>query len=314
MALFENFSTALVPLQKRLEFWTELASNTFAPQSVHPHRQEFCANLQRTSLAGINFAVVTSSDATVTRSRSHIARSRDAYYMLHLQMAGYSVNEQGGRELELAPGDFTLVDSSRPFSLFLNGNTSVMVVRMPRMTLRKCIGSPETITLMKMPGGSGASGIASRFLQDLWSKSRDALAFGVADRYACIVLDLLACAYADVPKADADRSCNANVLRVRIIDYIEHYLSDCDLGPEAIATRFRISPRYLHMVFGGEGETVSRYIQRRRLEKCARALKDPMQLGRNITTLAFENGFKSLPHFCRVFREHYGTSARDYRP
>jgi AraC-like DNA-binding protein len=74
-----------------------------------------------------------------------------------------------------------------------------------------------------------------------------------------------------------------------------------------------MTPGYLHRLFSSESETVSRYILRRRLEECSRALRDPVQSRKSVTMIAFEHGFSSLPHFCRVFRERFALTPTDFR-
>ena len=58
---------------------------------------------------------------------------------------------------------------------------------------------------------------------------------------------------------------------------------------------------------------MARYILRRRLEECARALSSPTQRKRTITSIAFDHGFSSATHFGRVFRSRYEVTPRDYR-
>jgi AraC-like DNA-binding protein len=76
--------------------------------------------------------------------------------------------------------------------------------------------------------------------------------------------------------------------RVRVINYIEENLGDPKLTPTRIAAAFRITTRYLHHLFSEEDETVARYILRRRLEECARALTSPTQRKRTITRSWFQ--------------------------
>ena len=88
---------------------------------------------------------------------------------------------------------------------------------------------------------------------------------------------------------------------------------DTELTPTQIADACRMTTRYLHHLFSDELETVSRYIQRRRLEACARALACPAQRGRTVTSIAFDYGFNSPTHFGRVFRSRFGVTPREYR-
>jgi AraC family transcriptional activator of tynA and feaB len=95
--------------------------------------------------------------------------------------------------------------------------------------------------------------------------------------------------------------------------YIEQHLRDPDLSPCSIASRLKLSSRYLRMIFASGSETVSAYILRRRLEECARQMADAQWRGHSIAEIAFAWGFNSAPHFTRSFRERYGVSPRHYR-
>jgi AraC-like DNA-binding protein len=74
-----------------------------------------------------------------------------------------------------------------------------------------------------------------------------------------------------------------------------------------------MTTRYLHHLFSDQDETVARYILRRRLEACSRALLSPSQRGRTVTAIAFDYGFNSPTHFGRVFRAKFGATPREYR-
>jgi AraC-like DNA-binding protein len=74
-----------------------------------------------------------------------------------------------------------------------------------------------------------------------------------------------------------------------------------------------MTTRYLHHLFSDHDETVARYILRRRLEACSRALQSTAQRGRTVTAIAFDYGFNSPTHFGRVFRAKYNATPREYR-
>jgi AraC-like DNA-binding protein len=74
-----------------------------------------------------------------------------------------------------------------------------------------------------------------------------------------------------------------------------------------------MTARYLHHLFSDRDETVARYILRRRLEACARALQSGAQRGRTVTAIAFDYGFNSPTHFGRVFRAKFQMTPREFR-
>jgi AraC-like DNA-binding protein len=164
-----------------------------------------------------------------------------------------------------------------------------------------------------MSGSTGASALASQFFQGFWQRCGEVHTEEVVKQLLDVALRLVASSYSDLPQSQVERSCLQAAHRMRIIQYIERHLRDPELSPSRIASALRMTPGYLHRILCNEPESASRYIMRRRLEECARALADPAQRSRSVTDLAFEYGFNSLAHFSRAFREHHGVTAREFR-
>jgi AraC-like DNA-binding protein len=188
-----------------------------------------------------------------------------------------------------------------------------LVMGIPDGLLRRHLACPDNIVAVRMSGARGMSGLLSSFIKSFWACRREAVDPGVALRMSYTVLDLIAAAYSVTPHARCEHSSLVTAHRARIISYIEAHLRDPDLSPPRIAQACRITPRYLHHLFTREAETVTEYIQRRRLEECARALIAAPVRGRLVTEIAFDYGFNSLTHFGRVFRNHYGITPSEYR-
>jgi len=155
--------------------------------------------------------------------------------------------------------------------------------------------------------------LLSHFLRDFWSSYADDFEPSVSSRITRAILDLMASAYTVLPQSHSDRSSLATSHRIRIVNYIEAHLGDPDLTPMRVAEACKMTPRYLHHLFSNESETVARYILRRRLEECSRALTVVAQRGRTVTSIAFDYGFNSPTHFGRVFRARFGITPREYR-
>jgi AraC-like DNA-binding protein len=164
-----------------------------------------------------------------------------------------------------------------------------------------------------MQASSGVCGLLSRFLRHFWVECTEALDEPTAGRVTVAILDLLGAAYADIGRAQPDRLSLATVHRIRILNFIEAHLHDPDLTPTRIAEACKMTPRYLHHLFSDREETVARYIVRRRLDECARALICGAQRSRTITAIAFDYGFNSPTHFGRVFRAKFGQTPREFR-
>jgi AraC-like DNA-binding protein len=314
MGQLESFSTAGMDPRRKLTFWNDLACNSFTPIVSDPvDVRSFTGWLKRGKIGELTVAEVFSEAQLVRHSRLHVARTRAPMFFLHLQLDGRSLNRQDGREAVLNQGDFTLCDSTRPYEMQFNGSNHMFVLGIPDPALRRHLASPECLVAIPMSGSAGLSGLTSDFLRHFWREYQNGLDDRAAARVTGTILDLIGSAYSVAPQARADRSSLSAAHLVRILNYIEAHLMDPELTPTQIADACRMTTRYLHHLFSDETETVSRYILRRRLEACARALSCPAQRGRSVTSIAFDYGFNSPTHFGRVFRARFGVTPREYR-
>lgn len=80
-----------------------------------------------------------------------------------------------------------------------------------------------------------------------------------------------------------------------------------------VVAEIGMSVRRLNDIFSKEGESISAYIRRVRLETIASALTDPWFEAQSISELAFRYGFSNMQNFSTTFRAAFGTSPRDYR-
>ncbi|MEM8785866.1 MAG: helix-turn-helix domain-containing protein [Pseudomonadota bacterium] len=95
-----------------------------------------------------------------------------------------------------------------------------------------------------------------------------------------------------------------------IKEYIECYITDETLSAQTIADAFDVSVRHVYKLFEAEGQSVRRWVIRRRLERSAEDLRH----GRlSITDIAFKWGFKDLGHYSRAFRALFDETPSAHR-
>lgn len=314
MATVESSSIAAVEPRRKPTYWNERARESLAPRVPEPTDfGPLTGSIARASIGDLTLAEICSDAQTVCHARAHVARTRTSLFFLHLQMEGESINRQDGREALLRAGDFTLCDSTRHYEISFSGPNRMLVLGIPDAILRRHMACPESLVAIPMAAGSGVCALLSRFLRNFWFEYQRQMDLPAAARVNTAILDLLAAAYADLPQSRSDRSSLATAHRIRIINFIEAHLNDPELTPTRIADACKMTTRYLHHLFSDQDETVARYILRRRLEACSRALLSPSQRGRTVTAIAFDYGFNSPTHFGRVFRSKYGATPREYR-
>jgi AraC-like DNA-binding protein len=86
-----------------------------------------------------------------------------------------------------------------------------------------------------------------------------------------------------------------------------------DLSVQSVAAHHGLSPRYIHMLFEGEGATFSTFVREQRLLHARNMLRSPRYAGHPISSIAFAAGFGDLSHFTRSFRRRFGASPTEAR-
>ena len=300
--------------KRNLDYWNDLSSPAFLPRVTGPRNvTDFLGHVGQATSGAVRIAEVYSDPQTVRHTSTDAAKSRAQIHFLHLQLEGVSISRQDQREATLRPGDITICDNSRPYEIIFTEPSRMLVFAFTDELMRRYVQYPQSIAATAVPGDRGIGGLLSSFLAEVWKRSREDSEFRLNAGVTDAMLGLVANAYRQVLGSSIDHNSLGAAHRVRVINYIEENLGDPKLTPTRIARVFRITTRYLHHLFSEENETVARYILRRRLEECARALTSPTQRKRTITSIAFDHGFSSATHFGRVFRSRYDVTPRDYR-
>jgi AraC-like DNA-binding protein len=235
------------------------------------------------------------------------------HFFLILQVEGHSRHRQEDREAQLCAGDFALYVSTRPYEASHSPPGRFLWIAVPDELMRRHLTSPEDVVGVRVMGSRGMPAVLSGFIRNFWAARHEGRDPIVARRMSYTLLDLISAAYAVTLQARQERSTLVAAHRTRIMGYIEAHLRDPHLSPTTVAQACKITARYLHHLFTTESETVTQYIQRRRLEECARALIAAPMRARLVTEIAFDYGFSSLTHFGRVFRNQFGLTPSEYR-
>jgi AraC-like DNA-binding protein len=309
-----TYSTHGMPASAKVGYWSDVASDAFAPVEIRPtNPAQFDAELRCAQFGRLRLASVRSGAVKVQRTRRASAKVEDQRYLLHVQLNGRLMIAQEGREALLEQGDLLLTDNSLPYTLMHDDDCATLVQIVTPDEIRKHLPTPEEVTCVKLSGDKGLSRTTSLMLRSVWEQAEEGIPPELGSRIADSLLDVFATSWIADKGVTVAETAIVGARRVQIKRHIEANLRNPDLNVRSVAAAFNISPRYLHVLFANEPETVSSYILRRRLEECGRQLTDVLWRRRTITEIAFGWGFNNATHFARVFRNHYGTSPRDYR-
>ncbi|MFI6035087.1 helix-turn-helix domain-containing protein [Streptomyces sp. NPDC051315] len=307
-------TTASVPDGEKLAYWRDALSTALVPMAVTARGDgPFSGRISSARLGHLRICSIEADPQRASRTHRHIARTPADYVAVGVQTAGTATLVQDGRHAGVGVGDLVVYDTTRPYSLDYPQPFATRVVHIPRRAVGLPDGSVRQVTGTAIPAREGFGALLVSFLTAL-TTSVPACSPSVAARLASGVVDLFATLVEERTRRGGKEEAGALghlVLRVR--DHIDRNLGDPELSPHTVAAAHHISVRYLHRLFEGEGVTVARLIQQRRLEECARELGRRDASAPTVSAVAQRWGFANPAHFSRVFRGAYGVSPREWR-
>jgi AraC-like DNA-binding protein len=227
-----------------------------------------------------------------------------------LQITGKSVIEQQGRTVRLAPGHWSVCDSTLPYTLTSPGASQRLLLLIPHDCLNDDIDLEE-FTTRSFSGTAGVGrlvfGIAGWLVEELAEIHAER-----ADVLAKTITQIINLAiHEKMGRRSAEPA--RGTLGDRIRAYVADHLRDPHLSLDSIAKHLNSSKRSLHRAVSTSSSSIHDLIWHQRLDRCRRDLLDPSQSRQTIAEIAHSWGFKNFTHFSQAFRERFGVTAREAR-
>lgn len=294
------------------EAWSAAVSSAFVPlRAIAASPESFSGRLITQPVGQTLVSEVCGSAMQVSRTSRNIAANDPGWLKLGLQLRGYSVVSQDDREAALTPGDFAIYDTTRPYDLYFDSSFRMLVVMFPAHLLQLDPRTVSSLTASRVSGRKGLGALTSNFLSSLGKELVDGQAPGqipVSDA----ALGLITATFAE-RAGKGIPATSTGVLRLQIESYIAAHLGDHDLTVTGLATAHNISVRRLQKVFEENGDTVSGWIRRRRLDQCRKDLANPSMSGRPVAAVGMHWGFSDASSFSRAFKTAFGFTPAEYR-
>jgi AraC-like DNA-binding protein len=312
------FATSKLDPPYQLTVWRELINRAFLPLAITPLGDRgagrgFAARSEPRT-GGVQVWHVRAGPMSAVRDRQHIDASGHDDYLLALHVHGTAHALQEGREVRLGPGDFTLIDSRRPYSMVFPGPGAFehLIYQVPRACLDARRDVADTIA-RRVPAASIAGQLVSPFLRKLAGSANgprgDAAKRAFVDSGLDLAVSALRSAAGYQDGLDPRRRAPAS----RLKDFALAHLGEASLSPEVVAAGCYLSVRQLHRLFVREGLTFGEWVREQRLRRCRDDLAD-VRLGHlSVADIAGRWGFRSAAHFSRAFQARYGTTPTSSR-
>lgn len=308
-----TWTTADLPQPEQFSYWREVICEAFTRlDPAAAARGSFESAVIQRHIADIAINDTRSKAQFITRGPREIRLNPTPRFFINLQLSGTCRFRQDSREAMMRPGDFYLVDTTRPYEQDYE-DFRVLCVSIPHHVLAPRLLAAERSTAVPLSCDDGGLGtIAGSFIKSLHNCA-DATDPVVKERLATSLVDVLALALGGT--IDAKERAGPAVsqgLCEAIRSHIRRNAADPELSVASVAATFRISPRYVHKLLERSDASFAQLVLEERLQRCAADLGFPGS-GRSISEIAYRSGFGDLSHFCRAFRKRFGMSARSFR-
>lgn len=297
-----------------LEQWSERVASSFAPARIDRASSEFRGSMSTTHLDDIQVSRVAVPEHVVQRTTSHIAPNEKSRFVMCIQLSGgRSMVVQDGREALLSPGDVTLYDTARPYTLMHEDGVNCIGVVIPEERVSLAPNTLRSLAATVMPGHDLMTATSARAIESfqqgieaLTEPTRVRLGHTFVSLFESLCMNWVT--QGGVIEFDPKAELRESVLR-----YIDEHLADSELTPQAIADAHYISLRSVHTLAQQSGASVAGWIRTRRLERCKADLTDPSLAHITVAEVGARWGFLHPPHFTTVFRAQFGETPSVFR-
>jgi AraC-like DNA-binding protein len=306
-----RFSTASYRPHERIAAWSEaLGRHCGVRIDINPRAAEdFRTSAKIASSSTFSLIEGSISPHRQGSSRGSVVNDDVTFASVLASRWGAS---QLGRSLDLHPGDWSLLGNSDVSMITIPEESRYMAFSLPRAVIRPLVPDIGAMFARRIPAASPALQMLLRYL-DLARHDNTVTTPALAAAFTDHVCDLLALALGPTrDAAELARTRGLPAARLRAMqDDIRTNLGRADLSVRAVATRHKVSTRYLQRLFEESGSTFTQFVMEQRLAAVHKALAARPDVP--IHTIAYDLGFNDASYFNRAFRQRYGCRPSDVR-
>jgi AraC-like DNA-binding protein len=298
----------------RAQYWTDLTSEVVFPNdSVPVDPGRFCGKVTKWDLGDISLSHFDTDPIRYIRRVQHIRHDKEEQILVTFSGSSDLNFVQNGLSLTCHKNQYFIEMVDRPYEFTQTNTGEMWVLGISKPKLRGHIRSIEKFAPYTFDGSKGIGGLLFDILRSLPLR----LSESPASTYPALglkLIELLALSFEgnELVLGNQTNSIKKSHL-TRAERYIRRHLADENLTPERVAAECGISTSYLHQLFRSSGTSVGRWIRELRLIACDSALRNNTSRQEGVAQIAYRWGFNNHPHFCRIYKEHFGRTPSESR-
>lgn len=298
---------------QNIDEWRDVASASFVPLACQRVSSSFTASLEQRQLAtDISIARIQSQGILISRTPRLASQAVSDDLHVSLQVNARGLISQNGRSARVGPGDITICETNRPFTLdYFEPEQRHIVVQVARNSLGLSDAAIRNVTGRTLTKGNPAREAFVSYAMTLMRPTHPFSASSLPDASHLVTALVSAMIRSESESAAVLPETNESLL-VSLQNFITMNLSDPELSPALVASAHFISRRRLYEIFEAVNDSPADAIRRMRVTAAAQAIREPQQ-NRSFSDIAFSLGFADATTFTRAFRRYLGCTPREWR-
>jgi AraC-like DNA-binding protein len=295
-----------------LSLWATAVHKWCGPMDIRGDRRTFTNGVLTVEQYGRVRVSVIKADAHTASHRPVASGKGESVYVFMPLEGEFSLRELS-REVRVSHDQLIMVDTSRPYHMRVEAPVTFMAIRVPHLLVGLSPNSTQSLTGTVWRESSGVPAMVSMTLRAI-SDHMHAPKGVAAESMGLTVAGLLTSLFAERLQSVREDSNTVRQLQFMGIQaYLRENLGDPALTPVTVAKHFRVSLRYLQMLFAEHNQSPARWIRTERLERCRSDLVNPAFANLTVAAIGERWGFYGASHFTRMFREHFGEPPSSLR-
>ena len=300
-----EWTTAQARPRERLDYWVGAICEAFLEMDCNSTAADhFDGQLVHLPLQRLAVNRVKASTQDVYRTPAAIAKSKDQPFYLITQIEQPWLVKQGGRQLQLRPGDAVLVDAAQAYELHFPHSVTCLSVQMPRAWVGQWLQTVDVRHARVAHREQGWGAMLSALSLQLGRQPELALEMA-PDWLEAQFGALLAASMEPVSHRNAS---GAGDLRERAVTLMRDRCGEPGWSADGLAAHLQVSVRSLHRAFTDAGETVMGRWRQVRIERACELLAQPRLAGLNMGEVGRRCGYADASHFGRDFQRVTGLT------
>jgi len=292
--------------QEKYQQWLAQINQVCGSFAARPLAGQFVGELETSYARSLKLSTVTAAGVNLFRTRQEIKNSSDAWFYTVFQLEGNATLEQDDKQIVIGAGDITLIDASRPCSIYWPEQSRQISLLLPRQILEQQCRFQAVSCAQKLSRALPTVQLSYRLLKESMGNA------DLSDVESEAALEAMVCLLRPAFQQRESAQPRKERQFQNVLTLIDNHIQSETLRPEWIATESGMSVRSLYRMFADKGLVVAQYIKNRRLDLCAQELRATSDEGK-LAGIGFSWGFADHSHFSTAFKQRFGVSPGEYR-